>query len=337
MSNWSVRADISSHVDTGQYFESNVFPNLVAPVRSDILTPMGWANSFLNPQTSNSETSVVPLVVLNPSATPTNTPVVSPTASPTSAPPTVTATPSPSPSPSPSASPPPTSVTPTKKPKDPPDDPPTPTATASPTLPPVTSTIDPAVTQLAGTPSGLNEGDPDGNTATGSNFPDGSYFVIDQSSNPIIVNATPDGAYDLVYYEDENPNGSGVISMDQVIVGISNDPTGSTYYQVFNWGDGIPDTNSNVDTTVLGLPAAEVDNQTIQTSDLYQDPAATPPPSNSQVGILIDVDQADSHPPPGSYQYLVIIAPPPSNPNNAGDDGQVDSVEVTEVSSPAPP
>lgn len=180
-------------------------------------------------------------------------------------------------------------------------------------------------------------GDPDGNSASGNNFPDGSFIVLDMSSNPIVVNATPDGNYDLVFYEDENPNGSGQIAMDQVSLGITNDPSGSPYYEVFNWGDGIPDVNTNVDTAALGLPTAEVDNQTIPTSDLYEDPASSPPPANSQTGILIDVDQAPSHPPPGSYQYIVILAPPATNPNNAGDDGQADSVQVTEVSSPAPP
>jgi hypothetical protein len=193
------------------------------------------------------------------------------------------------------------------------------------------------MTQLAGAPPGLNMGDPDGSSASGGNFPDGSYFVLDVSSNPIVVNATPDGHYDLVFYEDENPNGSGEIAMDQVILGISNDPSGNPFYQVFNWGDGFPDVNSNVNTLALGLPTAEVDNQTISTSDLYEDPASSPPPSNSQTGVLIDVDQAPSRPPPGSYRYLVIIAPPDTNPNNAGDGGQVDSVHVTEVASPVPP
>ncbi|MCC6298286.1 MAG: hypothetical protein IT314_03235 [Anaerolineales bacterium] len=336
VSNWKVKADISSHVDTGLNFDSNAMPYSVAPVRAEILTPMGWADSFLDPQTTDSETSVVPLVVLDPSATPTGVPSLSPTpsptASPTSTPPTVTATPSPSAMPS--AFP---TATATKPPKeDDPEDSPPP-ATASPTLPPVTSTIDPAMTQIVGAPPGLNMGDPDGNSASGNNFPDGSFIVLDMSSNPIVVNATPDGNYDLVFYEDENPNGSGQIAMDQVSLGITNDPSGSPYYEVFNWGDGIPDVNTNVDTAALGLPTAEVDNQTIPTSDLYEDPASSPPPANSQTGILIDVDQAPSHPPPGSYQYIVILAPPATNPNNAGDDGQADSVQVTEVSSPAPP
>lgn len=335
MATWSVRADVSSHVDTGEYFESSVFPNSIAPVRPEILTPMGWADTFLIPQTSNSNAEVIPLVVLSPTVTHTSTPSASPTPSPTATQPTVTATPSPSATPSASATP---SVVPTatKKPKDDDDDV-TPVVTASPTLPPVTSTIDPALTQLVSTPSGMNVGEPDGNSASGSGFSDGSYFVIDLGSSPIVVNATPDGNYDLVFYEDENPDGSGLVAMDQVIIGISNDPNGTTYYQVFNWGDGVPDANTNVDTTVLGVPTAEVDNQNIPTNDLYEDPASSPPPSNGQTGILIDVDQADSHPPPGSYQYIVIIAPPASNPNNAGDDGQVDSVDVTEVSSPAPP
>jgi hypothetical protein len=201
----------------------------------------------------------------------------------------------------------------------------------------VTSTIDPALTELPATPPGLNVGAPDGNNASGSGFPDGSYVVVNVSSNPVVVNATPDGHYDLVYYEDENPNGSNQIEMDQVIIGISNDPSGNPYYQVFNWGDGIRDTNTNVDTATIGVPSAENDNQAISTSVLYEDPSSPPSPPNPnlQTGILIDVDQAPSHPPPDTYDYVVVIAPPADPP--PGDGGQVDSIQVTEVSSPAPP
>jgi hypothetical protein len=337
MPSWSVSADISSKVNPGEYLDTNNLPDSFAPVRPDILTPMSWADSFLTPQAQVTDTSVVPFVVLNPSATPTSPTVVSPSPSPSATPPTVTTTPSPTGSPTGSPTAPPTiPATATKEPKDPP--PATPSPTASPTLPPVTSTIDPAVlTELTATPDGFNEGAPDGSNASGTDFPDGSYFVIDVSSNPVVVNATSDGHYDLVYYEDENPDGSNQVAMDQVIVGISNDPSGNPYYQVFNWGDGIRDTNTNVDTAVIGVPSAEVDNQVISTNDLYEDPSSPSPPPNLQTGVLIDVDQAPSHPPPDTYEYVVVIAPPDTNPNNAGDAGQVDSVQVTEVTSPVPP
>ena len=101
-------------------------------------------------------------------------------------------------------------------------------------------------------------------------------MVVDVSANPVHVNPTPDGNYDLVYYEDENPSTPGYIALDDVIVGISNDSSGNPYYEVFNWGDGSPDTNTNVDTSDPPpvLPASEPDNQSIDMNDLHQDPAA---------------------------------------------------------------
>jgi hypothetical protein len=261
------------------------------------------------------------VVVFEPSATPSATPSSSPTVEPTT---TVTATGTPEPTNTPTAT-----TTATKKPRD--DDEPLPTLP-----PPVTSTIDPAQ-EISPLPAGLNTGAPDGSNASGANFPDGHYFVMNFSANPVIVEPTPDGHYDMVFYEDENPNGDNKIDMDQVIIGISKDPSGNPYYEVFNWGNGVPDANSNVDTTTLGLPVEEVDNQNIPTTDLYKDPASPAPPPNLQTGILIDVDNASSHPPPDTYNYVVVIAPPATNPGNVGDDGQVDSVQVTEVASPAPP
>ncbi|MEW6402559.1 MAG: hypothetical protein AB1649_12220, partial [Chloroflexota bacterium] len=339
MPNWRIFADISSKVNPGDYLVTDGLPNSFAPVSSGILTPMPWADSFLTPGAQTTSSSVVPLTVLNPSATPTSPIIASP--SPSSTPPTITTTPSSTSSPTGL---PPTSptdpATRTPKPEDPPSATPTsppPTSTPSATLPPVTSTIDPALMALPTTPSGFNAGLPDGSNASGSDLPDGSYFVLDMSSSPVVVNASPDGNYDLVFYEDENPNGSGEIAMDQVIIGITNDPSGNAYYEVFNWGNGIPDTNTNVNTSTLGLPSAEVDNQIIPTADLYQDPSSPPSPSDPQTGILIDVDQAPSHPPPDTYEYIVVIAPPDTNPNNASDNGQVDSIQVIEVSSPAPP
>ena len=135
--------------------------------------------------------------------------------------------------------------------------------------------------------------------------------------------------YDFVYYESEFNNG-GSIRLDYVIVGISLYADAHEFYEVFNWGNNIPDINTNVDTNILPLDptcsaplAPECDNRVIPISYLYPFPGIG-------TGILIDVDNAPSAPPVGSYQYLVIISP------LGGDNDvvQVDSIEITEVLRP---
>lgn len=298
---WNLQADMGSKLDPNG---SQPGSGQIAAVRPEILTPAPWNDTFLTPGADSGATATQPTFVVFPSVSPTSSATATSTT-------TVTATVTP-----------PATSTPTKKPKRKP--------TSTTTSPSVTSTIDPALTLLTATPSGFNQGAPDGVPASNPNFPDGSYFVIDVSSNPVVVGVTPDGYYDLIYYEDESP--PGFVSMDQVIIGISNNSTGNPYYEVFNWGDGAPDANSNVDISVLSpspLPAspAESDNAQITTGQLY----GTPP---NQTGILIDVDTAPSNPPAGPYNYVVIIAPPATAPNNAGDGGQVDSVQITEVALP---
>jgi hypothetical protein len=149
-----------------------------------------------------------------------------------------------------------------------------------------------------------------------------------------VVSNTPDGNYDLIYYEALYPLGNGtIIQLDRVIVGISN-LVASGYFEVFNWGDNIRDENTNVDTNKLPSDSGctvgppECDNRVIPIANLYPG-ASGPAPST---GILIDVDTAKSAPPPGSYRYLFILSPPSS------DAAQVDSVVVTEVKKipPAP-
>ena len=139
-----------------------------------------------------------------------------------------------------------------------------------------------------------------------------------------------------MYYESES---GGNITLDHVIIGISNEPDGDPYYEVFNWGDNVPDTNTNVDISIMppdpsALPPpgpacteAECDNREISTDKLY-DPSGSP--GEPQTGILIDVDNAPSNPPPGEYEYVVIISP------NSGDSSnQIDGIEL--VDEPPPP
>jgi len=166
----------------------------------------------------------------------------------------------------------------------------------------------------SGTPSGYNYGTPDNSVA---GVADGHYVIINLSATPIVVNGISDTGYDLVYYERATGSGSTLgIDMDKVILSISMD--NSTYYVVFNWGDGTPDANSSV----ASVAGTEADNQHINAVDLYQDPSAT---SSPKTGIEIDVDNAPSHPPPGNYSYLAIQAPAPPASSDGAD---VDSVQV---------
>ncbi|MBE0682373.1 MAG: hypothetical protein IH589_10700 [Anaerolineales bacterium] len=186
----------------------------------------------------------------------------------------------------------------------------------------VTSTPDPSYTLVTPAPADLGVGTPPDDNI--GNITDGQYVVIGLS---IVVGPTPDNNYDLVLYEYNN---GGSIYLDWIIVGISNSPTGSEYYEVFNWGNNIPDANTNVDTNELvadpNCPSGEeCDDREIPESDLYPNPGA---------GILIDVDTATSAPPAGTYDYIVVISP---NGGPANGDAQVDSIEVTEVPIPTPP
>jgi len=142
----------------------------------------------------------------------------------------------------------------------------------------------------------------------------------------VVVGITPDNNYDLVFYESQN----GVsIFLDSIIIGISNSADGNNhYYEVFNWGNGTPDQNSNAN--VNNLPAdpncpsnTECDNREIPVANLYPTPGT---------GILIDVDSASSNPPPGTYDSVWIISPIGGSSQAA----QVDSVQAVEVPIPTP-
>lgn len=289
-----------------------------------ILTPFPWFGSYLTP--IGDSISIVPFIVLEPSATTSPTPVP-PTPTPS---PTETATPSPtSPSPTPSASPtsnptrPPgdtsTPPTPTDTPTPTPTDTPTPTPTDTPTGYP--STLDPNWSPVAPPPQ-INLDAPDGIAA---NLPNGSYTVLNISANPVVVLVTPDAFYDLVFYE---YNESGTIYMDHIIIGISQHADGSVYYEVFNWGNNVPDTNTSLDINNLPTPGAgctdgdpECDDRRFAPSELYPYPGT---------GVLIDVDTAPSAPPPGTYDYIVIISPI----SGIGDPSQIDAIIVTKVPTP---
>lgn len=336
---WSVNAGMNSNLDPNA---ENARPiSLLPPLAPQILTPMSWAESFLTPM---GEVSFPPFIIIEPSATPSPTPDQSTNtpATPTAIQTTVTPT-----TPSPSATTPvPTGETKTPEPTEtePTVETPVPTTlvpttpvstTPPPTEPTETPTPTPTTTGITSTPPAGTPSTPDPNIGVGE-LPDNvgpgddnigvvlenTYIIIQLS----IEVGVPDGNYDLVFYEYNN---GGTVYLDQIIIGITNDPTGGSFYQVFYWGDGDPDNNSNVG-DVADSTDSENDNQPINVSELYDPDGAGPLPPT---GILIDVDTAISLPPIGLYQYIVIIAPP------ASDEAQIDAIATVEVpiSSPLAP
>ncbi|HNH25824.1 MAG TPA: hypothetical protein PLR93_02330 [Anaerolineales bacterium] len=185
---------------------------------------------------------------------------------------------------------------------------------------------------------GIETDGPDGVVGDLPNNPGGgtgTYTVVSISGNPVYVSLTPDGNYDLAFYEYlTNFGGTPHVELDNIIIGISNDSNGATYYEVFNWGNNIADTNTTANTNTLpdqGPCASNVecDNRVIPLGSLYTDPA-----TGITTGILIDVDTALSAAPGDVYyNYIVIISPN----LGTGDVTQVDAIVVTEIPIPTPP
>lgn len=332
--NWRINADMSSNLDPNS--APGQPASLLQPLLPQILTPMAWAESYLTP---GSDISFPPFIVIQPTSTASPSPTpVSPT--PTTATPTAT-TPSPTSSITSTSNPTdddtptatattvtPTTTTPSPSPTTPSPSPTTPSpspTTPSPTATGYPSTPNPSWTQITPVPSeiGATPGPPDNNppgSTTGlAIINQNTYIVVNFS---VVVEATPDSNYDLVLYEYNN---FGYVFIDWVIVGISNDPTGSTYYEVFNWGNGTPDTNTNIG----DVAGTEDDEQQTDLSE-FHDPDEPDGTNDNQTGILIDVDNATSEPPPNTYNYIVVIAP------NGGGSTEIDSIDTTEVPIPTP-
>jgi hypothetical protein len=135
---------------------------------------------------------------------------------------------------------------------------------------------------------------PDQNTSV---VPPGSSVTL-AFDTPILVGGH--AGWDLIYYE--LPNGTG-IAMDLVILQISD---GLNWYTILHWGDDLPDTNTNLDISIVG--GSETDNRNF----------TTPPDSNilypfnsgtlesPATGIVIELDGVV---PSGVYPYIRIISP----------------------------
>ena len=167
--------------------------------------------------------------------------------------------------------------------------------------------------------SSITDPNPGNNSATDTDVllssvgttPDGTVFVL--SANGFLTlnlntaaNGDP-GVPDLVYYE--QPEGSGVL-LDWVIVQVGD---GTSWFTVFNWGDEVRDTNTNMDYAGLTLPPPvgpppnEPDQRDILSTDLFM-----------STGIAIDLDSVV---PAGNYLYVRFLAPA-----GAGD-VQIDAVQ----------
>jgi hypothetical protein len=156
-------------------------------------------------------------------------------------------------------------------------------------------------------PGEPNFGSPNGTVAQ---IACGGYLDIDLDlvGQPRITSHPAPGAYDFVDYEQDSA-ACGGICLDWVQIDVCGDPC-TSWVTVFNWGDGLPDGNTNVAAYAAG---GEVDNEAIPAGDLH---------NNS--GITIDVD-AIGPVPPGSYRYIRIWSPI-NWPDNDG--AEVDAIEI---------
>lgn len=147
--------------------------------------------------------------------------------------------------------------------------------------------------------SDLNIGPQDGFYITlGPPFPTSMIMYI---SPAIIADGT--GNYDFVFYERlATPDR---VDFDWVEVWIS--PDNISWYQVFNWGDGV-DGNTSAD----GLCPGEIDNCPIDRTNLY-----------NNTGVAIDIDAIPGISAGTQYPWIMIVSP--ASPG--GDGSDIDSIQ----------
>lgn len=151
-------------------------------------------------------------------------------------------------------------------------------------------------------------GPPDGNDYNPG--PNGSITIV---FSPGIYANGDVGTYDFVYYEVETAPGSGIVDMDWVMIEIS--PDGSTWIPVFIWGDGISDTNTNMDLASVGgfCGGVEQDNCPMPTSNMYPYPGT---------GVTVDIDAVPGITTGTTYSWIRISG-------IGGVDGpNIDAIEV---------
>jgi hypothetical protein len=154
------------------------------------------------------------------------------------------------------------------------------------------------------------------NCANASGPPDGSPAEIDEGGYLTFTlpagSGIRDGSgYDFVFFESSIGGG---IELDWVVVEISDD--GVTWHEVFNWGGGGLDTNTNIEPPYGSDGDGELDNEIIPSADLW--PSGLP----INTGIAIDINTPTWDPPPGSqYRYVRF-----SCPSGGGDAAHLDAI-----------
>jgi hypothetical protein len=102
--------------------------------------------------------------------------------------------------------------------------------------------------------------------------------------------------------------------MDLVILELGD---GNSWYQIFNWGNNAPDTNSNLDINILG--GVESDNR-----DFTSQPASDI--LFNSTGVLINIEGIVL---PGTYPYIRLTSPATSTAGNDIDGGcEVDAIVI---------
>ncbi len=306
---WTLKADMDSSLDPNSDFLTHKAAGLIEPVSSSILTQPAWLNLFLTPGALFVTGTPIPAMTstfpVSPTVVSSATHIAIVTTNPTNT--LIFFLPTPSPT---SKSKPTRTEAPAATQIDPatatlastPTEPSTATETSTPTLTSIpiftdTPTNTPIPIATDPTPGTI------GTTPDGSvyNLPSGSALTLGIN---LVVNEHP--GWDLAYYE--LPAGNGVL-LDWIIIQISD---GTNWYTVFNWGDNLADTNTNMDFNTLSNPETpqERDQRDIPSAELY-----------NSTGIAIDLDSVV---PPGTYPYIRFIAPP----GDVDSHTEIDAIEV---------
>ena len=270
---WTLQADMDSKLDPNSDFLTRRPSGFIEPVDPAILTQPVWINLFLTPGAEFSTQTLMPGTASEASTTPTiaqppvktltstgiifvtstyvvasstSTSVYSPPTSTSRPKATATSTSGPKATATLTYTPTPTGVTtsswtstatqtPTQSPTvtSTPAFPATATPTSTPT-PTVTATPTPTNTPDPGEP---DFGNPDGN---GTPLANGASVLFNLSGFSLDGNSS----WDMVYYEMEESNAAGKIHLGAVQIEVYDQTTGS-WYTVYAWGDGIPDTNAS--------------------------------------------------------------------------------------------
>ena len=161
-------------------------------------------------------------------------------------------------------------------------------------------------------PPGYIESDTSNNSATDSNtptgpigaVPDGTIYTLNEPSVLTLnmpISTSGNSNPDFVYYEYVN---GPAVYMDWVQIQIGD---GVNWWTVFNWGDNLADTNTNMNINrpeLSSFGSMELDDvQGVPGSVLYMK-------NGIRSGITVDIDAIV---PSGTYSYMKIIAPPGGN------------------------